>query len=71
MAKVLKFKEVNSDVETRMKEFEKMRLKLKSDIKKDEAKKANAGKESKGLLKSISGFFADSPKTPAKAEAKK
>ncbi|MBS7256273.1 hypothetical protein [Flavobacterium branchiicola] len=71
MAKVLKFKEVNSDVESRMKEFEKMRLKLKTEIKKEETKKANAGKESKGLLKSISGFFADSPKASANATVKK
>ncbi|MDW8851317.1 hypothetical protein SD960_14525 [Flavobacterium sp. MMLR14_040] len=66
MAKVLKFKDVNSDVESRMKEFEKMRVKLKSQIDKDVAKRASAGKEGKGLLKSISEFFADSPKTPVK-----
>lgn len=66
MAKVLKFKDVNSDVESRMKEFEKMRVKLKSQIDKDVAKSANAGKEGKGLLKSISGFFSDTPKTPVK-----
>ncbi|WP_264535389.1 hypothetical protein [Flavobacterium sp. N1736] len=71
MAKVLKFKDVNSDVENRMKEFEKMRLKLKSQIDKDATKKGNAGKEGKGLLKSISGFFADSPKTATKPAAKK
>lgn len=66
MAKVLKFKDVNSDVESRMKEFEKMRVKLKSQIDKDVAKRASAGKEGKGLLKSISEFFADSTKTPVK-----
>ncbi|TDO84155.1 hypothetical protein EV143_101600 [Flavobacterium chryseum] len=71
MAKVLKFKDVNSDVENRMKEFEKMRLKLKAQIDKDASKKASAGKESKGLLKSISGFFADSPKTAPKTNIKK
>ncbi|MEZ0129882.1 hypothetical protein AB9T88_09015 [Flavobacterium sp. LBUM151] len=71
MAKVLKFKEVNSDVEHRMKEFEKMRVKLKSQIDKDVAKKANAGKEGKGLLKSISEFFADSPKNDQKKAVKK
>jgi hypothetical protein len=71
MAKVLKFKDVNSDVESRMKDFEKLRLKLKTDIKKAEAKKASAGKEEKGFLKSISGFFADSPKSPAKTNVKK
>ncbi|TDW45992.1 hypothetical protein EV144_107185 [Flavobacterium sp. 270] len=71
MAKVLKFKEVNSDVESRLKEFEKMRIKFKADVKKGEAKRAAAGKEGKGLFKSISDFFADSPKTPAKAVVKK
>ncbi|QOG03413.1 hypothetical protein [Flavobacterium sp. MDT1-60] len=71
MAKVLKFKEVNSDVESRMKDFEKMRLKLKTEIKKVQEKKANSGKEEKGFLKSISGFFADGPKTPAKTNVKK
>lgn len=71
MAKVLKFKEVNSDVEKRMKEFEKLRTKFKADVKKGEAKKAAAGKESKGIFKSISDFFSDSPKTPASAVAKK
>lgn len=34
MAKVLKFKEVNSDVERRMKDFEKLRIKFKADVKK-------------------------------------
>jgi len=71
MAKVLKFKEVNSDVERRMKDFEKLRIKLKTDIKKNEAKRAAAGKQSKGIFKSISEFFSDSPKTPANAVAKK
>lgn len=70
MAKVLKFKEVNSDVESRMKDFEKMRLKLKTEIKKAQEKKAKAGKEEKGFLKSISGFFTDSPKA-AKTNVKK
>ncbi|MGO4771521.1 hypothetical protein ACEN2I_07640 [Flavobacterium sp. W22_SRS_FK3] len=71
MAKVLKFKEVNSDVEKRMKEFEKLRIKLKSQISKDAAKKAKEGKETKGLLKSISDFFTDSPKETSKVKAKK
>jgi hypothetical protein len=70
MAKVLKFKDVNSDVESRLKEFEKMRIKYKADIKKGEAKKASAGKDG-GLLKSISNFFADTPKTPANSGLKK
>lgn len=71
MAKVLKFKDVNSDVEHRMKEFEKLRVKFKADVKKGEAKKLAAGKESKGIFKSISDFFSDSPKAPAKAAVKK
>jgi hypothetical protein len=70
MAKVLKFKDVNSDVESRMKDFEKLRVKLKSDKKKVAEKRAKEGKESKGIFKSISGFFADSPKT-VKADAAK
>lgn len=71
MVKVLKFKEVSSDVEHRMKEFEKIRIKFKADVKKAETKKATDGKEGKGLLKSISDFFADSPKAPAKPVVKK
>ncbi len=71
MAKVLKFKEINSDVERRMKEFEKLRVKFKEDVKKGEAKKLAAGKESKGIFKSLSDFFSDSPKTPANAPVKK
>jgi hypothetical protein len=66
MAKVLNFRVVNTDTENRIKDFEKMRSKLKVNIKKEAAKKTSTGKESKGLLKSISVFFADSPKTPAK-----
>ncbi|KRB53992.1 hypothetical protein [Flavobacterium sp. Root186] len=61
MAKVLKFKDVNSDVEHRMKEFEKLRVKFKADVKKAEAKRVAAGKPSKGIFKSISEFFTDSP----------
>ncbi|MGE6352654.1 hypothetical protein ACQKCJ_02125 [Flavobacterium sp. NPDC079362] len=71
MAKVLKFKDVNSDVESRLKDFEKIRIKFKTDVKKAEAKKATAGKEGKGLLKSISDFFADSPKKPVQSTVKK
>jgi hypothetical protein len=71
MAKVLKFKEINSDVESRMKDFERLRIKFKADVKKAEAKKATAGKEGKGLLKSISEFFADSPKKPVPSSVKK
>ncbi|MBS7232801.1 hypothetical protein KHA90_17420 [Flavobacterium psychroterrae] len=71
MAKVLKFKDVNSDVESRMKDFEKIRIKLKADVKKAEAKKAASGKEGKGLLKSISEFFSDTPKTTTQQNVKK
>ena len=71
MAKVLKLKDVNSDVETRMKDFEKMRIKLKSEIAKAAGKGAKSGKESKGILKSISDFFSDSPANSIKAEGKK
>ncbi|OXA94997.1 hypothetical protein [Flavobacterium hercynium] len=67
MAKVLKIKDVNSDVEKRMKEFEKIRANLKTQIAKDSGVK----KDSKGLLKSISDFFADSPKNDLKAIEKK
>ncbi|MEP6805422.1 MAG: hypothetical protein ABI892_12925 [Flavobacterium sp.] len=71
MAKILKFKEVSSDVESRMKDFEKTRIKLKADIKKAEAKNAPSGKEGKGLLKSISEFFSDTPKATAQQNVKK
>ena len=54
-----------------MKEFEKLRVKFKEDVKKGEAKKLAAGKESKGIFKSLSDFFSDSPKTPANAPVKK
>ena len=71
MAKVLKFREVNSDVESRMKDFEKIRIKLKAEVKKNEVKTANPAKEGKGLLKSISEFFSDPPKNAARPVAKK
>lgn len=71
MAKVLKFKDVNSDVESRLKEFEKLRVKFKADVKKLDSKQAATGKEGKGLLKSISEFFADNPKNETKPVAKK
>lgn len=71
MAKVLKFKEVNSDVESRMKDFEKIRIKLKAEVKKNEVKTANPAKEGKGLLKSISEFFSDPPKNAVRPVAKK
>ena len=71
MAKVLKFREVNSDVESRMKDFEKIRIKLKAEVKKNEVKTANPAKEGKGLLKSISEFFSDPPKNASRPVAKK
>lgn len=71
MAKVLKFKDVSSDVESRMRDFEKIRIKLKTDVKKAEAKKATAGKEGKGLFKSISEFFSDTPKAGTQQNTKK
>lgn len=67
MAKVLKIKDVNSSVESRMKDFEKLRLKLKA----EKAKSSNPAKENKGLLKSISAFFADTSATPKKTAEKK
>lgn len=67
MAKVLKIKDVNSDVEKRMKEFEKIRVSLKAQITRD----SGVQKDNKGLLKSISDFFADSPKNDIKAGEKK
>ena len=70
MAKVLKFKEVNSNVESRMKDFEKLRLKFKNEKAKAVAKKTADGKENKGILKSISEFFSDTPATPKKTNAK-
>ena len=69
MAIVLKIKQVNSDIETRMKEFEKIRTKLKTEIKKTEIKNKKAGQNT-GLLKSISDFFSDSPKKSVKTEKK-
>ncbi|WP_428231201.1 hypothetical protein [Flavobacterium sp.] len=68
---MLKFKDVNSDVESRMRDFEKIRIKFKTDVKKAEAKKAAAGKEGKGILKSISEFFSDTPKAPKELNGKK
>ncbi|WP_278020217.1 hypothetical protein [Flavobacterium ginsengisoli] len=57
MAKVLKFKEVNSDVERRMKEFEKLRVKFKADVKKGEAKKLAAEKKAREYLNLFQNFF--------------
>lgn len=71
MTKILKFKDVNSNVEVRMKDFEKLRLKLKNEIKKEVNKKAKEGKENRGLLKSISEFFSDSSTIAKKTVVKK
>lgn len=71
MTKILKFKDVNSNVEVRMKDFEKLRLKLKNEIKKEANKKAKEGKENRGLLKSISEFFSDSSTIAKKTVVKK
>lgn len=71
MIKTLKLKTVNSDIENRMKEFEKIRTKFRADLKKAEAKSKATAKEGKGILKSISNFFSDTPKASPKATAKK
>jgi hypothetical protein len=74
MAKLLKFKEVRSDVDARMKEFEKLRIKLNvARAQKGEGNTVVVGaekKETKGLLSSISSFFSDTPK-PVKKDEKK
>jgi hypothetical protein len=71
MAKVLRFKEVNSDVNNRMKEFEKMRMKLK--FEKEKASKASDAplKENKSILKSISSFFSDNSAASNKVDGRK
>lgn len=71
MEKILKFKYVNSDVEHRMKEFEKIRIKLKNEVLKAEKKGETSLKENKGILKSISAFFSDSPSPPKKIDEKR
>ena len=70
MAKVLKFKDVTADVEKRMKEFEKLRTKLK-DARAKEAKKEKSTKENTGILKSISNFFSDNSKLATPVVEKK
>ena len=74
MAKVLKFKDVKSDVDNRMKDFEKIRVKLNvaraKGAQANTAKVETAKKETKGLLDSISSFFKDGSK-PVKVNAKK
>lgn len=66
MAKVLRFKDVNSDVNNRMKEFEKMRMKLKSEVAKGIKTSDTSLKENKSILKSISSFFSDNSITSNK-----
>jgi hypothetical protein len=74
MAKVLKFKEVKSDVDGRMKDFEKTRVKLNAartkGVQSTTVKAGDGKKETKGLLSSISSFFSDTPK-PVKKDEKK
>ena len=71
MAKVLRFKDVNSDVDKRMKEFEKMRMKLKLEIKNSSKTNEIPLKNNKGILKSITTFFLDSPASSGKTDGKK
>jgi hypothetical protein len=74
MAKVLKFKEVKSDVDARMKDFEKIRIKLNAaqtkGVQSATVKAGDGKKETKGLMSSISSFFSDTPK-PVKKDEKK
>ena len=74
MAKVLKFKDVKSDVDNRMKDFEKIRVKLNvaraKGAQANTAKAETAKKETKGLLDSISSFFKDGSK-PVKVNVNK
>ncbi|KFF20359.1 hypothetical protein [Flavobacterium hydatis] len=66
MAKVLKFKDVKSDVDSRIKEFDKIRIKLnvaKAKKAQSNIEKATEGKkEAKGLFNSISSFFSEGSK---------
>lgn len=66
MAKVLKFRDVKSDVDVRMKDFEKIRIKLNVARSKDrQSNMAVVGevkKETKGLFDSISSFFSEGSK---------
>ena len=71
MAKVLRFKDVNSDVDRRMKEFEKMRTKLKLEIQKSSMTNEIPSKNNKGILKSITTFFSDSPASSRKMDERK
>ncbi len=66
MAKVLKFRDVKSDVDARMKDFEKIRIKLNvarsKGVKSDMIKAGEVKKETKGLFNSISNFFSEGSK---------
>jgi hypothetical protein len=66
MAKVLKFKDVKSDVDSRIKEFDKIRIKLNvAKAKKAQSnivKTVEGKKEGKGLFNSISSFFSEGSK---------
>ncbi|MCV9927791.1 hypothetical protein OIU83_09020 [Flavobacterium sp. LS1R49] len=66
MAKVLKFKDVKSDVDNRMKDFEKIRIKLNvaraKNTRNSMVKTGDGKKETKGLFNSISSFFLEGSK---------
>ncbi|OUL63984.1 hypothetical protein [Flavobacterium sp. AJR] len=66
MAKVLKFKDVKSDVDSRIREFDKIRVKLNvAKAKKAQGnivKTRDGKKEAKGLFNSISSFFSEGSK---------
>lgn len=66
MAKVLKFRDVKSDVDNRMKDFEKIRIKLNvaraKSTQSDSVKSGEVKKETKGLFDSISNFFYEGSK---------
>lgn len=66
MAKILKFRDVKSDVDARVKDFEKIRIKLNvARSKHTQSNMVKAGevkKETKGLLNSISSFFLEGSK---------
>ncbi|MBF7091084.1 hypothetical protein IUY40_05985 [Flavobacterium sp. ALJ2] len=66
MTKVLKFRDVKSDVDNRMKDFEKIRIKLNvaraKSTQSDNIKSSEGKKETKGLFDSISSFFYEGSK---------
>lgn len=66
MAKVLKFRDVKSDVDGRMKDFEKIRIKLNvarsKSTQRNTVTTGELKKETKGLFNSISSFFSEGSK---------